>query len=383
MLTFAAIAGLVIILAVLLDAFETVVLPRRITRHFRLTAWFYRNTWRPWVKLAQRIQSPNRREAFLSYFGPLSLILLLVFWAAGLIFGFALLQYGAGEHVRLGDEPITFGILVYHSGETFFTLGYGDIVPSNGFARALAVIEAGMGFAFLGVVIGYLPVVYQAFSTRELEISKLDSRAGSPPTAGELLARLGCCPDQIVLDQIFRDWEHWSADLLANHLSYPVLSFFRSQHSNQSWLGALTVMLDVTALVMTGIEGITQDQAKLTFAMARHAAVDLAQVVNARYDPHAENRLTNEEFEQLRQALAASGLTLRQDDDADQKLAKLRSMYEPYVQAIGRNMLITLPPWIPSEKKRDNWQGGPWDKIIQAKGLGELGKPARVRDEHF
>lgn len=383
MLTFAAIAGLVIILAVLLDAFETVVLPRRITRHFRLTAWFYRRTWLPWMKLARRIQSPNRREAFLSYFGPLSLILLLVFWAAGLIFGFALVQYGAGEHVRLGNEPITFGILVYHSGETFFTLGYGDIVPSNGFARALAVIEAGMGFAFLGVVIGYLPVVYQAFSMRELEISMLDSRAGSPPTAGELLTRLGSRPDQAVLDQIFRDWERWSADLLANHLSYPVLSFFRSQHSNQSWLGALTLMLDVTSLVLMGIDGIRPDRAKLTFAMARHAAVDLAQVVNARYDPHTPDRLTTEELVHLRQALAASGLTLRQDDEAEQKLAKLRSMYEPYVQAVARRLLITLPPWMPPEKKRDNWQGGPWDKIIQAKGLGELGTSARVRDEHF
>jgi hypothetical protein len=383
MLTLAAIAGLVIILAVLLDAFETVVLPRRITRHFRLTAWFYRRTWLPWVKLARRIHSPNRREAFLSYFGPLSLILLLVFWAAGLIFGFALLQYGAGEHVTLGNEHITFGILVYHSGETFFTLGYGDIVPSNGFARALAVTEAGMGFAFLGVVIGYLPVVYQAFSVRELEISMLDSRAGSPPTASELLSRMGPRPDQAVLDQIFRDWERWSADLLANHLSYPVLSFFRSQHSNQSWLGALTLMLDVTSLVLTGIDGIRPDRAKLTFAMARHAAVDLAQVVNAHYDPHTPDRLNTEELVQLRQALAASGLTLRSDTEADEKLAKLRSMYEPYVHAIARNLLITLPSWMPPEKKRDNWQGGPWDKIIQAKGLGALGGPARVRDEHF
>ena len=276
MMIFLTILGLAVIFAVLLDAFETIVLPRRVTRHFRLTAWFYRNTWVPWLQMARQIKSPNRRESFLSYFGPLSVIMLLVVWASGLIFGFALVQYGAGEHVKLGNEPITFGILLYHSGETFFTLGYGDIVPSDGPARALAVLEAGMGFAFLGVVIGYLPVVYQAFSVRELEISMLDSRAGSPPTATELLNRLGCCPDQIVLDQIFRDWERWSADLLANHLSYPVLSFFRSQHSNQSWLGALTVMLDITSLVLAGIDGIRPEQAKLTFAMARHAAVDLA-----------------------------------------------------------------------------------------------------------
>ncbi len=157
-MVFLGILGVVIIFLVLLDAFETIVLPRRVTRHFRLTAWFYRNTWVPWLRLAQRIQSPNRRESFLSYFGPLSVILLLVFWACGLILGFTLLQYGVGEHIKTGGEPITFGLLLYHSGETFFTLGYGDIVPANGPARALAVFEAGMGFAFLGVVIGYLPV---------------------------------------------------------------------------------------------------------------------------------------------------------------------------------------------------------------------------------
>ncbi len=232
---FAAIFGILIILTVLLDAFETIVLPRKVQRSFRLTSWFYRHTWVPWVKLSRCIRV-NWRESFLGYFGPFSFILLLVFWAIGLIFGFALVQFGMGEHVQLGTEHITFGMLLYHSGETFFTLGYGDITPVTPLARPFAVMEAGIGFAFLGVVIGYLPVVYSAFSVRELEISMLDSRAGSPPSAGELLDRLGCCPDQIVLDHIFRDWERWSADLLASHISYPVLCFFRSQHSNQSWL---------------------------------------------------------------------------------------------------------------------------------------------------
>src|ERR1700729_278391 len=186
----AAIFGIIIILVVLLDAFETVVLPRRVTRHFRLTAWFYRRTWLPWKAIAKRIGTASRQQSFLGYFGPLSLILLLAFWAATLIMGYALLQYGIGSHEQLSKEPITFGKLIYHSGETFFTLGYGDIVPTSGGARALSMIEAGMGFAFLGVVIGYIPVVYTSFSRREIQISIMDARAGSPPTAAELLIRL-------------------------------------------------------------------------------------------------------------------------------------------------------------------------------------------------
>jgi hypothetical protein len=387
----ATIFGLIIIAVVLLDAFETVVLPRRVTRQFKLTAWFYRRTWIPWKRIAGHIQTPARQQSFLGYFGPLSLIMLLAFWAASLILGFALLQYGAGRHEVLGNEPITFSRIMYHSGETFFTLGYGDIVPTSSLARALSVLEAAMGFTFLGVVIGYLPVVYASFSRREIQISMMDARAGSPPTASELLVRLAGSSDdptldQVVLDEVLRDWERWAGELLESQLSYPVLSFFRSQHSNQSWLAALTTMLDVTSLLLTGIEGVHPGQARLTFAMARHAAVDLAQVVNAHYDAQQPERLTDADFAALQDSLAAAGLILRSGDDARQKLAKLRSMYEPYVHAMGKVLMLSVPQWKHSEKVKDNWQAGPWDRAIQAKGLAVLGqKPAQPRpvDDHF
>src|SRR6266481_4606432 len=270
----AAIVGILVILSVLLDAFETIVLPRKVQRSFRLTSWFYRHTWVPWVKVARHIRASSWRE-------------------------------------------------------TFFTLGYGDITPVSPLARTLAVMEAGMGFAFLGVVVGYLPVIYSSFSSRELEISLLDSRAGSPPSASELLSRLGCCPDPVVLDAIFRDWERWAADLLSSHISYPVLCFFRSQHSNQSWLGALTTMLDVTSLVLAGIDGIPKEQARLTFAMARHAAVDLAQVVNAYYDPHTADRLSLEALEELRKTLIAAGMRPNQDEKPSRRWSSRRRCIRP------------------------------------------------------
>jgi hypothetical protein len=387
----AIIFGVVIICVVLQDAFETVVLPRRVTRQFKLTAWFLRRTWIPWKNLAGRIRTLSRQQSFLGYFGPLSLITLLIFWAASLIMGFALLQYGIGGHEQLSNEPITFGRIIYHSGETFFTLGYGDIVPTSRLARAFSVLEAGMGFAFLGVVIGYLPVVYASFSRREIQISMLDARAGSPPTATELLVRMAGTAenreiDQTVLDGCLRDWERWAAELLESHISYPVLSFFRSQHSNQSWLGALMTMLDVTSLLITGVDGIHPGQARVTFAMARHAAVDLAQVVNARYDPKAAERMTDAGFDTLRETLAAAGLKLQSTEEARQKLTKLRSMYEPYLHSMARNLMVALPPWQYPVKTRDNWQAGPWDQMIQARGLLVLGqKPVQPQglEDHF
>jgi hypothetical protein len=256
-------------------------------------------------------------------------------------------------------------------------------------------MEAGMGFAFLGVVIGYLPVIYNSFAAREIEISLLDARAGSPPSAAEFLGRLGCCPEQTVLDQIFRDWERWCADLLSSHISYPVLVFFRSQHGNQSWLSALTVMLDVTSLVTAGVEGIHPDQAKLTFAMARHAAVDLAQVMRAEYSPHDADRLTAADLIRLRAELAKHGVTLNDrlgDDaagndgagnnvaDASDRLAELRVLYEPYLHSLSGRLLMTLPPWIHTERMKDNWQASPWDRVIQARSLE---RPRRVADDHF
>jgi hypothetical protein len=175
--------------------------------------------------------------------------------------------------------------------------------------------------------------------------------------------------------------------LLESQISYPVLTFFRSQHSNQSWLAALTTILDVTSLVLSGIDGVHPGQAKLTFAMARHAAVDLTQVVNARYDAVAPDRLPEAELDALRETLAAAGLHLRNDQYARDKLTKLRCMYEPYAHSLGRQLMLTLPPWMHPEKIRDNWQAGPWDRLIQAKGLQVLGQkhpqPQLIELDHF
>src|SRR5262249_27767642 len=171
-----------------------------------------------------------------------------------------------------GDSFTTY---LYFSGTTFFTLGYGDVVPTGAGGRALGVAEAGIGFAFLAVVISYLPVLYQAFSRREITISLLDARAGSPPTAAELLRRMAGARGLAGAGSLLAEWERWAAELLESHLSFPVLSYYRSQHENQSWVGALTVILDTSALLIAGVDGPDGYQARLTFAMARHAAVDL------------------------------------------------------------------------------------------------------------
>src|SRR5215813_12730799 len=174
-----AFLGVLLILIILWDAFETIILPRRVARRLRITSLFYQSVWWPWSSLTQRLTAGKQREKLLGLFGPLSLIFLLGFWAAGVIFGYAIISWSLSEKVKT-TEIVNFWTYVYLSGTNFFTLGYGDITPLEPFGRAFAVVEAGTGFAMLAIVIGYLPVLYQAFSRREVNISLLDQRAGSP-----------------------------------------------------------------------------------------------------------------------------------------------------------------------------------------------------------
>jgi len=353
------ILGLLLVLTVLWETFETIILPRRVRRRFRLTRLYYRSTWLPCAAITDKIQSSRRREALLAFYGPLSLLGLLALWAATLVLGFALIHQGIGSHLKADNEAATFALDFYLSGTTFFTLGLGDVVPVTPLARMVTVIEAGLGFGFLAIVIGYLPVIYQSFSRREVIISMLDARAGSPPTAVELLKRHLEGHSLDSLDSLLRDWEHWSAELLESHLSYPVLAYFRSQHDNQSWLGALTTILDASALVMAGVKGPSLNQARLTFAMARHTVVDLSQVFNTKPDFQSERRLDAPGLERLHNALRSTGL--EPNDPDGQRLAHYRRIYEPYVDALARYLHMSLPPWVAPSTKKDNWQTSAWD----------------------
>jgi hypothetical protein len=348
--------GVLLIAVVLWDVFETIVLPRRVTRRVRLTRLFYRFTWSPWWAIARVIRKKKRRETFLGIYGPLSLLVLLTVWAASVVFGFALLHWAIGSRMGTANGAATFFTDFYYSGTTFFTLGLGDVTPLGAAARAITVIEASIGFGMLALVIGYLPVLYQAFSRREVNISMLDARAGTPPTAVELLCRHQEARSMPNLDQWLRDWEMWAADLMESHLSYPVLCFFRSQHDNQSWLAALSTVLDVCSLVMVGVDGVPKWQAQLTFKMARHALVDISQIFNTSPLQHDRSRMTEEGLAQLRSQLLARAVTLSDEPGDDKTLEDLRALYEPYTQVLSRYLIMSLPEWLPKSRTSDNWQ---------------------------
>lgn len=359
-----AFLGLLLILIILWDAFETIILPRRVTRRLRLTGLFYRSIWGPWSSVTKRLRSTKQRENYLGLFGPLSLIFLLAFWAAGVILGYAIISWSLGEKLNT-VEMVNFWTYVYISGTNFFTLGYGDITPVEPLGRALAVVEAGTGFAMLAIVIGYLPVLYQAFSLREVNISLLDQRAGSPSSPAEFLRRHKASGSPQDLNDFLRGWERWAAELLESHLSYPVLCYFRSQHDNQSWLGAMTTILDTCALVIVCMGESSAWQARLTFAMARHAIVDIAQVFRtAPAKAHgSKGRLSHADFQRLVSIIHPDQDGTADLTEAEHKLTEMREMYEPYVAALSELLVMPLPPWILSEAAIDNWKTSAWGRI--------------------
>jgi hypothetical protein len=362
--------GIVLILVMLLDAFETMLLPRRVKRQFRLARLYYLHSWTPWAAASGLIRSGKRRHTFLSVFGPLSILGLISLWATGLIIGFGLLHWGLGTPLTGKEEGVGLGYYAYFSGVTFFTLGYGDLTPSEPTGRILAVVETGIGFGFLALVISYLPVLYQAFSRREVTISLLDARAGSPPTAGTLLVRLAGFSDLNRLDRLLSEWEHWAAEVLESHISFPVLSYYRSQHDNQSWLAALTAILDASVLVIAALPKADQSQAWTAFAMGRHVVVDLAQIFDAPPVDPPTDRLPPGRWKTLYSRLQQAGMTLNEGEDVQRRLLELRGMYEPFVHALSLRFRLPLPPVVPDREPVDNWQTSAW--MRRARGFRQL-----------
>lgn len=352
----ALIAGILLLAIILQDAFEVMLLPRRVARRWRLMRGYFRLTWSVWKFSARATREGAARERLLSIFGPLSMMLLFTLWAAGMVLAFALIQWSL---LRGAGHDSDFGRQAYLSGVTFFTLGYGDVLPIGGWGKTIAVLEAGSGFGLIAVVIGYLPVLYQLFSRREAHVIQLDSRAGSPPSAGTLIARHAQAGGLHKLDEMLRAWEIWGSDLLESHLSYPMLAYYRSQHDDQSWLAAIAAVMDTCAIVLVGIAEVHPLQARMTFAMARQVVVELVRALDlpsAR--PTTSERLDAADFVAMLARFKQAGAVWEGDEDAENTLRAIRATYEPQLHALASYLLIDLPNWNAGEDTPDHWERG-------------------------
>ena len=314
-----------------------------------------------------RLPEGKLRMRLLVAYTPLSVIVLIALWASLLVLGFASVIFGLGLPFKLAAHP-HFWDCLYFSGVTFFTLGFGDLTPATQLGQFISVAEAATGFGFLAIVIGYVPVLYGAVSRRELKIVMLDSKAGSNPTATELLCRyasFGVLPD---LHALLYDWEKGSAEMLESFLAYPMVAYYRSQHDDQSWLESLTAVMDACVLIEAYLPVSEQwqrslkFQAKSTFAMARHVIVDLAYVISQPPLKSLPLRLSSEAKSEMLRRITESGFPVTISDDAHARFLELRKLYEPFVAALAIDMLLHIPEWIQWSPGPDNWQTSAWDE---------------------
>jgi hypothetical protein len=307
--------GLLLWSGTMWDGFATIVLPRTVAPLRRFSGRFYRSSWWVWAAIGRRIKPPELLLAFLAVYGPISVVLLLVSWAALAVLGFALIYFGLKSRFESAAGPVGFGSLLYMSGSTFLTLGLGDITSPDPLGRMFMVFEAATGFVFLGLIITYMPLLDQAYAAREIFSLLLHSRAGSPPNAIRFLRHYTSPDHSELLRGHLREGERWLADILQSHLSHPVLCFYRAQHFGQSWLVSVTTLLDTSALLIVGGDGLLREQARLTYRMGLLFLADLTSALALKVPPQRDVRLTRADLPAVRSALSSAGITFALADD--------------------------------------------------------------------
>jgi hypothetical protein len=331
----AGIAGVALIALMLSEFFTSFMLPRRVKRDPRIALGLNRLLWRPWRAFSLRLPSATA-DTMLGIFGPLALLVELFVWAFGLVIGYGLLE-AAVAGGSFSDRFLSSSGLFLSAGSSSGTVGL----------RIVELLEAATGVGVLFIVIGYMPSVYNAFSRRETAVSQLATRGGSPPAAGTLLHRAAGREHWRDLERDLRAWEEWAAELMETHLSYPLLSFYRSQHVNQNWLAALTAMVDVAAFVKATAPEGEIEAADVTFGIGRHALADLAHQFGLR--PIPVDRLSDVDFDDLFSIVERSASDHVDRETARSRLDELRSEYEPNAQTLASMLALELPPWFRRE----------------------------------
>ena len=334
--------GIILLVWALFDVFRTLVTPRAARGRFRLGRMLFQPLWRPWRWVGLRSKTVQARERVLAAAAPFFFFVQLVGWVFIALLAYALILWSPAFVHGIGVGGDSFGNALYTSGTALFTLGFGGGV-ATGWTRAIAVAEGATGLGLFAVVIAYLPVLYQAFTRREVGVLLLDARAGSPPSGPELLHRMGSAGVASSLPQLFAEWERWVADVLESHMSYPILALFRSPHDYTSWVTSLGSVLDAATLILTAVDDESDERAKLLYGTGVHAVEDLFYYFRL---TERESVIQRHEFEDVLNDMKNDGFAIRPLDEAFASFTEKRAKYAPRLDAIV--VLLAAPPgqWI-------------------------------------
>ncbi|MBV8155120.1 MAG: two pore domain potassium channel family protein [Candidatus Eremiobacteraeota bacterium] len=339
------VVGIGAVVAALNDVFQSVIVPRAVGKRWRVSFVVWRGIWRLWPDLAWKLYPRNDsgREDFLAVFAPFTLVLLLGIWASLIIVGYGFIFWG----LRGGLAPPvhSLGEAIYFAGTSALTVGFGDIVGKTAGTRLFSVVAAMTGLGIFSVVTAYLFALFGWFQTREQFVVIVGARAGTPPSGVNLLCIAGYSETRDDLDRVLIDAQRWVAQLMESHLAYPVLSFFRSSHDYESWVGTLGTLLDASTLLMTTVAGSRNGQARLFYNLGRHAAGDLSHYYRLGAGDKAPG-VERQEFERACDRLQSAGYALAEREEAWKRFAELRSTYAGHLNAMAQWFAIPPLQWV-------------------------------------
>ncbi len=337
----AGIAGAALVVLSLGDVFQSVVVPRSVSGRFRASRYISRYGWRFWRDASMRIADAERREDRLALFAPTLLIGLLAYWVFAQVVGYGLMFWA----LRSGLKPVPgLGGSLYFAGASLLTIGYGDIVPVTWDTRALCLAAAAGGLGTLATVTTFLFQTLGAFQRRESFVVTMSERTGAPPSGLEFVERhvqLGLTHE---IGPVLREAQQWIAEVMETHLAYPVLTYFRSSHDDESWIGTLGAILDATTLLITTVDLDHRGAAELTARLGTHFVRDFEHFFNL--EPSDVVGVDYDEFIAAYRSLRELGVPLHPLEDAWPAFSAKRAQYATQLDTLARWWRIPPARWI-------------------------------------
>ena len=343
----AFLAGLAVVLFTLYSAVETFVLPRSANDPltslvFRIIRWFF-------DLRTKRARTYQDRDRVMAFYAPIALLSLPPVWLILILLGFMGMFWAL--------DSMSWHTAFALSGSSLLTLGFAtlDDLPK----QILAFSEATIGLGLVALLIAYLPTMYAAFSRRETAVTLLEVRAGSPPSAVEMIERYHRIQGLDHLHDAWLTWEVWFADIEESHTSLAALTFFRSPRPNHSWITAAGAVLDTAALTNAILDIQHDPQADLCIRAGYLALRHIADFFKIPYNPAPKSddpiSISRQEFDAVYDRLASSGVPLKPDREQGWRdYAGWRVNYDTVLLALAALTMAPYAPWI---SDRSLWPG--------------------------
>jgi hypothetical protein len=338
--------GIVVIALALVDIFQSVIVPRAPSLRLRISYFVWRVLWRVWPPVAERVypNDPAAREDFFGSFAPFALVAMLVVWVVVLVFGYGAVIWALRAQVT--PLPKSYWDATYFAGSSLFTIGFGDVVGRGGVARFVSLCAGASGLGVVSITTAFLFAIFGTFQRRESFIVAFSARAGSPPSGVGLFEIEAKTQTRQHFSSIMREAEAWIAALMESHLAYPVLAYFRSSHDEQSWIGTLGALLDASLIADTVLEEDDRGEARICYAIARHAVGDLSRFFALSRPSTGNCGISREDFDRACDRLRAVGYVLRQRDAAWSEFSAMRAEYAGPLNAMAHFFRIPPVQWI-------------------------------------